>query len=149
MNKILSKEILVEAPIKNVWHAWTTEDGLSFVSAKSNVDLEIGGRYEWFLNLDPDEQGRRGSEGSKVLAWLPEKMIAFSWTFPPDVPELRYAAEMTQVVVLFDEQNDGQVRVRLFVHGWREGEPWDRGWDYFDHAWSLVLERLKGALGKK
>ena len=63
------------------------------------LDLEVGGRYEWFLDLEPDEQGRRGSEGSKVLAWSPKKMIAFSWTFPPDVPKLRYAGEMTQVVV--------------------------------------------------
>ena len=52
MSKVLSKEILVEAPIEEVWHAWTTAEGLRFVSAKSNVDLEIGGRYEWFLDLE-------------------------------------------------------------------------------------------------
>jgi hypothetical protein len=69
-------------------------------------------------------------------------MIAFSWTFPRDVPELRYAGEMTQVVVLFDEQDDGQVRVCLFKHGWQDGEAWDRGWEYCDRAWDLVLERL-------
>lgn len=92
----MTKEILVQAPLETVWHAWTTEEGLSFVSGKSNVDLEIGGRYEWFLDLEPDEQARRGSEGSKVL-----------------------------------------------MHGWQDGEAWDRGWEYFDRAWDLVLERLK------
>ena len=146
MNRVMTKEILVQAPIEAVWHAWTTAEGLSFVSGKSNVDLEVGGRYEWFLDLEPDEQGRRGSEGSKVLAWSPKKMIAFSWTFPPDVPELRYAGEMTQVVVLFDEQDDGQVRVQLNMHGWQDGEAWDRGWAYFDRAWDLVLGRLKVVL---
>ncbi|MDJ0749481.1 MAG: SRPBCC domain-containing protein [Woeseiaceae bacterium] len=143
---ILTKSIDIEAPIEAVWNAWTTESGLSFASGKSNVELTIGGPYEWFLDLEPDRHGLRGSEGSKILAWVPRRMLAFSWTFPPDVPELRDAGETTQVVVFFDELGNGQVRVRLYKHGWKEGEPWQRGWDYFDRAWSIVLERLKSEL---
>lgn len=140
---ILKKEISVRAPLDDVWHAWTTADGLQFISGKSNVELRIGGPYEWFLDLDPDDHGKRGGQGSHVLAFLPQKMIAFSWTFPPSIPELRYADERTHVVVLFDEGSDGQVHVSLYAHGWREGEPWQRGWEYFDRAWGAVLNALK------
>lgn len=140
---ILKKEISVRAPLDDVWHAWTTADGLQFISGKSNVELRIGGPYEWFLDLDPDDHGKRGGQGSHVLAFLPKKMIAFSWTFPPSIPELRYADERTHVVVLFDEGSDGQVHVSLYAHGWREGEPWQRGWEYFDRAWGAVLNALK------
>lgn len=146
--RILTKAIDVEAPIEAVWNAWTTEKGLSFISGKSNVELTVGGPYEWFLDLEPDKNGRRGGEGSQILAWLPRRMLAFSWTFPPDVPELRDAEETTQVVVFFDDLGDGRVRVRLYKHGWQDGEPWQRGWDYFDSAWSIVLDRLKSELEK-
>jgi len=143
---MIEKEVTVSASVAEVWRCWTTEEGLSFVSAKSRVGLRIGGPYEWFLDLDPDDQGRRGSEGSQVLAFLPEKMLAFAWTFPPDVPELRYAGATTQVVVLLDDAGDGRTRVRLFVHGWQDGEPWERGRKYFDSAWSYVLTAMKSHL---
>jgi len=140
---ILTKEVCIRAPVDAVWNAWTTAEGLAFVSSKSNVELRIGGPYEWFLDLEPDELGKRGGEGSHILAYLPNKMIAFSWTFPPAVPELRNVDERTQVVVLLDEGDHGHVHVRLYAHGWQEGEPWQRGWEYFDHAWGAVLDRLK------
>ncbi|MBU2677698.1 MAG: SRPBCC domain-containing protein [Gammaproteobacteria bacterium] len=140
---ILEKEVSIRAPLHAVWNAWTTEEGLAFLSPKSNIELRIDGPYEWFLDNEPDEQGKRGGEGSHVLAFLPQKMIAFSWTFPPAVAELRNADERTQVVVLFEESNDGAVQVSLHAHGWQDGEPWQRGWDYFDSAWGFVLDAMK------
>ena len=32
--------------------------------------------FEWFLDLEPDEQGRRGSEGSKFLTVTPPTFCA-------------------------------------------------------------------------
>lgn len=143
---ILTKDVSIRAPLQAVWNALTTEEGLAFISPQSNVELRIDGPYEWFLDGEPDVDGKHGSEGSHVLAFLPQKMIAFSWTFPPDVPELRAAGERTQVVILLDADGDGVVHVRLFAHGWREGEPWQRGWTYFDHAWGMVLDAMKAHL---
>lgn len=143
---ILTKEVTIRAPVDAVWNAWTTEEGLAFLSPQSNIELRIGGPYEWFLHLEADENGKRGGEGSHILAYLPNKMIAFSWTFPPAVPELRNADERTQVVVFFDEDEDGRISVKLYAHGWQEGGPWQRGWEYFDKAWGAVLDRMKSHL---
>jgi len=140
---ILRKEISIRAPLEEVWNAWTTAEGLAFISSDSNIDLRVGGPYEWFLGGEPDDYGIHGSEGSHVLAFLPQKMLAFSWTFPPDIPELRYANKRTQVVVLFDEDSEGLVHVRLQALGWQEGEPWQHGWEYFDNAWGAVLNAMK------
>ena len=139
---ILRKEIVVDAPLAEVWNAWTTGEGLRFTSDESNVELRIGGPYEWFLNLPPDENRLRGGEGARILAFLPEEMLAFSWTFPPATPGLRAQRATTQVVVLLDESEDG-VRVRLAQHGWQDGEEWQRGYEYFDDAWGRVLENLR------
>lgn len=147
--RMLVKEITVRASPEEVWHAWTTEDGLEFVSAKSNVELRRGGPYEWFLQLPPDDNGQRGGEGARVLAFLPKEMLAFSWRFPPSIPELRYTNETTQVVVTMKETDDGAVRVRLTAHEWQDGEAWDAGWAYFDSAWESVLGILKAHLESK
>lgn len=144
--RILRKEIVVRAPLESVWHAWTTREGLEFISSQSNVELRIGGPYEWFLDNSADAQGKRGGQGARVLAFLPGEMLAFDWTFPPDVPSLRRSSSKTQVVVLLDDLGGGQVRVRLAQHGWGDGEDWDAGWAYFDRAWDLVLDRLKSRL---
>jgi uncharacterized protein YndB with AHSA1/START domain len=140
---ILQKEVSIRAPLNDVWNAWTTAEGLAFVSSKSHIELRVGGAYDWFLDGEPDDYGIHGSEGSHVLAFLPRKMLAFSWTFPPDIPELRYADKRTQVVVLFDEDSEGRVNIKLQAHGWQDGEPWQRGWEYFDNAWGAVLTALK------
>ncbi len=141
--RVMVKEVDVEAGLDEVWHAWTTAEGLSFVSAKSNVELRRGGPYEWFLNLPPDENGKRGGEGARILAFHPKQMLAFSWTFPPDVPELRNADETYQIIVYFRDNGDGTVNVQLNAHEWQDGEAWDRGYEYFDKAWSSVLAHLK------
>ena len=140
--RLLVKEVTVNASLDEVWHAWTTAEGLTFISGESNVLLERGGPYEWFLDLPPDENGKRGGQGARVLAFLPKEMIAFSWTFPPSIPELRNTNETTQVVVRF-EPRDGAVHVKLVAHEWGEGESWDAGYAYFDSAWESVLNALK------
>jgi uncharacterized protein YndB with AHSA1/START domain len=145
---ILLKEISVRAPLEAVWNAWTTAEGLAYISSQSNIELRVGGAYEWFLAGEPDDYGIHGSQGSHVLAFLPRKMLAFSWTFPPDIPELRYTNKRTQVVVLFEEDSDGLVNIKLQALGWQEGEPWQRGWEYFDNAWGAVLTAMKQQLEK-
>ena len=141
--RILRKEILIRAPLGAVWHAWTTEEGLSSVSQKSNVELKVGGSFELFLQLDPDERGRRGSEGSKILAFLPQEMLAFDWTFPPSIPSLRYSDKKTQVIIRLEDLGAGETRVRLAQMTWGQGEDWDAGYAYFDKGWGVVLELMK------
>jgi uncharacterized protein YndB with AHSA1/START domain len=140
---ILRKEILIQAPLHAVWNAWTTEEGLSCVSQKSNIELKLGGPFELFLQTEPDERGRRGSEGSKILAFLPQELLAFDWTFPPSIPSLRYAGKKTQVIIRLEDLGAGETRVRLAQLDWGQGEDWDAGYAYFDEGWEVVLERMK------
>jgi uncharacterized protein YndB with AHSA1/START domain len=144
--RVLRKEITIRAPLEKVWRAWTTVEGLAPVSGTSNVELRVGGAYEWFLDGEPDENGLRGGQGSRVLAFLPGEVLAFDWTFPPSVPSLRASRAKTQVVVQFDEPETGVVRIRFAQLGWGQGEDWDRGYDYFDKAWDWVLQTMKESL---
>jgi uncharacterized protein YndB with AHSA1/START domain len=141
----LRKEVAIAAPLEEVWKVWTDADALRFVSKRSNIELRIGGAYEWFLDLPPDAEGRRGGEGARVLAFLPRRMLAFDWGFPPETPTLRSSRAKTQVVVLFDEV-EGGTRIQFAQTGWDDGAEWDAGYAYFDAAWDSVLSRMKGHL---
>lgn len=138
----LRKEITIAAPVEQVWAIWTDPEAMRFVSAESNIELRVGGPYEWFLDLPPDENGRRGGEGCRVLAFLPYRVLAFDWSFPPSVPSLRTSRAKTQVVIRFDEIEAG-TRVRFSQIGWEQGEEWDAGYAYFDEAWDYVLRAMK------
>ncbi len=143
--RAISKKAVIDAPLAEVWHAWTTPEGImAFWGVESNIKLEIGGPYEIYMGMtEPDESGTRGSEGCRLLSYVPMEMVAFEWSFPPAVPTLRNAHARTFVVLRFEAVGDDRTRVRLYQLGWKEGDDWDKGYRYFDRAWSYVLDLLK------
>ncbi|MBX3396488.1 MAG: SRPBCC domain-containing protein [Phycisphaerae bacterium] len=144
-DRILRKEVVIHATIDEVWHAWTTSEGIrSFFVPDSNVDLRIGGPFELFMGMDaPDESGLRGSESCRILSYLDREMLAFEWNFPPAVMRLRKSGAKTHVVIRLRQVDGGRVKVTLSQAGWGKGEDWDAGYAYFDSAWGKVLELLK------
>lgn len=137
--RVLEKEVIVNASPAEVWAAWTTEAGVTKLAAEAaRIELRPGGMYEWYFKKDAPE-GKRGAEGCTVLSFIPEQMLAFTWNAPPSIPEIRDSGERTQVVVRFDATDDGKTRLRLQQHGFGESEPWQRYFEYFDRAWGFVL----------
>ena len=140
-NKILRRDMLVPASLEEVWDAWTTTEGVkTFFSSEAMVELVVGGSYEIYFNLKAKE-GLRGSEGCKILSYLPMEMLSFEWNAPPDFGELR--GQHTRVVLHFKEFEPGKVKVVLSHLGWGKGEDWDKLYDYFGKAWYYVLDNLK------
>ena len=135
----------MRASVEEVWRAWTTSDGAAmFFAPKARIELVPGGAYELYFDLDASE-GLRGSEGCRVLSFLPLEMLSFEWNAPPEFAEVRkeLMRRHTWVVVQFYSLGRGQVRVRLTHLGWREGEEWERVFQYFLRAWDVVLGRLE------
>lgn len=138
--RLLKLETAVAASLDDVWDAWTTETGLtSFLAGQVNVELRVGGPFEALFDRD-QPPGSQGSEGCRVLSYLPKTMLSFDWNAPPVYPDIRQ--ERTWVVVLFEHAGDG-VNVTLSHLGWGEGGDWDEVFGYFEAAWSLVLARLQ------
>jgi uncharacterized protein YndB with AHSA1/START domain/predicted enzyme related to lactoylglutathione lyase len=136
-------EVIVSRPRAEVWKQWTTEEGLRFVVKESKVELRPGGMYEWYFILE-NPPGSRGGEGCRVLSFLPEKMISFTWNAPPELPRTR--KQYTWVVVTLEDAPGG-TRVALDHLGWPvrglTDEPqWLETFNYFDAAWPRVLEQL-------
>jgi uncharacterized protein YndB with AHSA1/START domain len=136
----LAKEVTVAASPREVWHAWTSSEGIAtwWGPPKSNVELRIGGPFEIYFSLDEPE-GLQGSEGCRILAYVPGELLSFTWNAPP---HLLLRAVNTWVVLTFSEVSAG-TRVRLVHTGFLEGPDWDDYMAYFDGAWAYVLDLLR------
>jgi len=139
--KSIEKEVTIDASLEDVWRAWTTEGGVvTFFAPKANLEFKIGGMYEILFDLN-EPIGKQGSEGAKILSYLPYKMLSFNWNAPPEFGLLR--DERTIVVLLFDKVGDVETNVHLSHIGWGDGDEWDKLYEYFLRAWNVVLGRLK------
>jgi uncharacterized protein YndB with AHSA1/START domain len=137
----IKKAIDVKASAKDVWQAWTTEEGCRrFFAPRGNIELTIGGKYEPLFDLDAPA-GSQGGEGLRILAFVPEEMMAFTWNAPPQFKEIR-AKYLTWVVVRISPGKGKTCRVSLNHLGWGDGGDWPKVFAYFDKAWDLVLWRL-------
>ena len=115
----LRVERTFEAPRESVFRAWTEPDlvmqwfhpSKAWSTSVADTDLRVGGAYEWFQGLEPDERGRRGGAGARILSFVPQEMLAFDWTFPPSIPSLRSGDAKTQVIVRFTDRGERGVAV--------------------------------------
>lgn len=137
----LVKEAVVQAQPAEVWAAWTTNEGIAswWGPAASNIELRIGGPFEILFSLDPPV-GERGSEGCRILAYVPGESLSFTWNAPPHLP-LRSAN--TWVVLTFTPHGSDGTTLRLVHTGFLEGPDWDDYMAYFDNAWEYVLGLLR------
>jgi uncharacterized protein YndB with AHSA1/START domain len=139
-DRILRAEVTIDAPVEQVWQAWTTEEGIrSFFAPAARVEPRVDGAYD--IVFDPSRPGQTG-EGMRILAFEPPRRFAFTWSAPPTMPSVR--AQRTLVIVELTPVGEGGTRLRFTHEGWGEGNEWDAAFRYFDHAWAAqVLPALK------
>lgn len=132
---------IVETGLSEVWDAWTTESGVrGFLASECSVELSIGGPYKLLLESWAPELVR-SSEASSVLAFVPERILSFSWNHMPE--GLAVGGMKTWVVMEFNEMDDELCEVTLTHLGWGTGPEWETAYQYFNVFWSKVLERFE------
>jgi len=138
----LEFEININASPEEVYNAWTTTEGIkSFFAPDGKVELKMFGDYHIYFFPNAPE-GSRGAEDEKVISYQKNKMISFTWGFPPMLPDLR-ANQKTVVTIRFFETEDGKTKIIFRQTGWGESEDWQKGYNYFVNAWGKsVLPKL-------
>ena len=146
MSKIIHKSIQLPTTCAQAYNRWTlNEESPLFFAPKCSIDMRIGGKYEQYFLLD-NKPGLKGSEGCKVLSFIPNKMFSFSWNAPPEIPEVRNQEHKSWVVITFTELEDGVCSVDLYHLGFLEGTAWIETIAYFEKAWDIVLNNLQASL---
>jgi uncharacterized protein YndB with AHSA1/START domain len=119
--KALVLEITVPAPRVAVWKAFTTSDGLStWLTPGAVVDFRQGG--EWTAHFPGGKTG-----GGTILSFVPEEELVLSAMAPERFPTVR--AERTTARFHFEAQGEYTI-VRLVQTGWKNGEEWDKAYEY-------------------
>ncbi|MCX6581658.1 MAG: SRPBCC domain-containing protein [Candidatus Aminicenantes bacterium] len=138
---MIRKIVVVQASVDDAWQAWTTMEGVTaFFAPRASVELAVGGDFEMYFDPKMPE-GQRGSEGCKILSFVPGEMLSFTWNAPPHMPAVRL--ERTWVVLYFQPLEEKKTRISLVHLGWQVGEEWQKALQYFDKAWEVVLGRLQ------
>jgi len=139
--RMIEKQGVVEAPIGEVWKAWTTSEGVkSFFAPDAKVEPRSGGPFEIYMNPYAPA-GLKGADDMRFLAVQEPTMISFTWNAPPSQAEIR--AQRTVVIVRLRPVDEKSTEVTIHHVGWGDGEKWDATYAYFDRAWGAVLANLQ------
>jgi len=139
---------VINAPVADVWKAWTTAEGIeSFWAPKAaKVEPVPGGAFElWFGVNNPE--GLRGSEGCLVHSVKPMEQFVFEWNAPPEIPAIRKLR--TLVYLDFKPLPDNRTELTLRNFGYGTGPDWAKNKAYFDQAWPAVMGSLEKRFAAK
>lgn len=130
--RAIDKEVVVPAPVGEVWAAWTTREGIrSFFAPDAEVDAKVGGAFH--IHMDPlAPPGAKGADDMRFMALQPMRMLSFDWNAPPSLAQVRQ--QRTFVVVRLEPIDERQTRVRLHHTGWGDEGQWDQAYAYFDRV---------------
>ena len=146
--KVIVKSRIVQCRVDEVWWKWTTNEGLlSFFGSDNKIELKLGGAFEIYFLMD-NPVGLKGAEGCKIISYLPEKMLSFTWNAPPEYPKIRNHKHKTWVVVNFKSIQKDKTEIVLNHLGWLKDKEWDEVYSYFDTAWERVLDWLEKSCEK-
>ena len=133
--KALTFEVTVPATLDDVWTAFTTSEGLStWLTPGAVVDLRKGG--EWTAHFPGGATG-----GGTILDFTPKVKLVMSAKAPPQFPHV--SAERTTAVWTFEAAGAHATRVKLRQTGWKQGEEWDKAYEYLADGNAQLLEILK------
>ena len=100
---VLVQEAWFDAPVADLWRAYTTAEGMrSWAAPAAEVDLRIGGEIR--TNYLPGKKvGEEGTNTVHVLAYVPERLLTLQAEPSPLWPEsLRAEADRFSNVILFE-----------------------------------------------
>lgn len=138
----------VNAPVADVWKAWTTPEGIESFFAPKAVKVEPwpGGAFELWFGLNMPE-GSRGTEGCKVHSVRPQEQLVLEWNAPPTIPAIRPLR--TLVYLDFKPLPDNRTEVTLRNFGYGDGDDWAKTKAYFQSAWTNVMASLEKRFASK
>jgi uncharacterized protein YndB with AHSA1/START domain len=132
-DRALTIEITVPALRAEVWKAFTTSAGLStWLAPNATVDLKPGG--DWMVHFPGGSTG-----GGTIVSFVPEKEIVLSALAPDQFPTVR--AQRTTARFTFESRGEATV-VRLTQTGWKDGDEWDRAYEYLTAGNAQLLATL-------
>ena len=142
---ILIQEVLFEAPIADVWRAYTTAEGwTAWASPKAEIDLRVGGTIRTAYQ---GEIGGSNTNTLHIVNYVPEKLLTLKAELNSNWPAIMQEdAERLSNVILFDETTDGVTRIQSYGIGYTDAPEYDQLMGFFIKANESLYESLRAYL---
>lgn len=142
---VLIQEVSFEAPIEEVWRAYTTAEGwTAWASPKAEVDLRVGGTI---LTAYQGEIGGSNTNTLHIVNYVPERLLTLRAELSKNWPEIMQEdAERLSNVILFDEIANGVTRIESYGIGYSDAPEYDQLMSFFIKANEGLYQNLRAYL---
>ena len=135
-------ETIVEAPIGDVWTAWTTVEGMqSWMVAKASIDLRVGGLWRTSYTRDADLDGDAAIH-HRILAFDPGRMLAFQTVKTPKTFPFPTAIRQAWTVVYLEPAGDGRTKVTVRMLGFGDDAESQKMRAFFETGNQVTIDAL-------
>ncbi|HEY0867124.1 MAG TPA: SRPBCC domain-containing protein [Fimbriimonas sp.] len=118
----ITAEATVDAPVAEVWRAWTTSKGAeAWMVAHAEIEMKVGGIWRTHYSKD----GRIGDPGTienELLAFDPERMFAIRIKKVPERFPFKSAFRDMWTVVYLDPVGTDRTKVTVRGMGFKDDE---------------------------
>ena len=144
----LVHEGIVDAPLNDVWNAFTTKQGLeSWMVAHAEIDLRVGGKM--VTHYQPE--GKLGDEGTienTILCYDPKRLMSIKVAKYPKGFPFPTAVQKMWTNIYFEDAGANRTKVTVRGLGWEDSEESQKMRKFFDYGNRLTLERLQAKFKK-
>ena len=139
----LIHEGFVEGPLEEVWHAWSTSEGLrQWMAPHVDIDLRVGGLMRTNYNAD-GQLGDSQTIINTVLSFDPHRMISIKVAKAPEGFPFPNAISQMWSVIYFTAAGTNRTAVREVSLGFGADEESQRMRAFFDKGNATTLIQLQ------
>ena len=141
--RILAQEVTVDAPLEEVWTAYTTSDGWSaWASPVARIDLRVGGTIE--THYDPDAAiGDPGTNTLRIVNYVPRRLLTLKADISERWPEvLKQDGENLANIILFESLSPNRTKIESYGVGYGNSPEYDELMQFFIEGNEALLRKL-------
>jgi uncharacterized protein YndB with AHSA1/START domain len=145
----LVHEGIVNAPLDQVWAAFTTKEGLeSWMAAHAQIELKLGGTIKTQYDPKGTIDDARAIENT-ILSYEPMHMLSFKVAKAPQGFPFPNAIKNMWTVVYFEPRGERATRVREVSMGFGNDDESQKMREFFDRGNAFTVQRLQKRFAKK
>ena len=143
--RILIHRVLIEAPVSDVWKAYTTDKGYAaWAATQAAIDLRVGGEIQTRYDKD-GKLGEKGTNRLRIVNYVPNELLTLQAQPAKNWPAyLTKNAKNLYNVILFRRQSNAKTEVTSYGLGYGADKEYDAIIGFFKTANETLLKKLKG-----
>ena len=140
---ILVQEVSVDAPVADVWAAYTTDEGwTAWASPAAEIDLRVGGTIR--TAYEGIKLGEEGTNTLHIVNYVPLEVLTLKADLSRNWPEvMQRDGDKLSNVILFDAIDDERTRIRSFGVGYSDAPEYQNLLQFFIRANEGLFQNLK------